>query len=149
MRDHRARFATAKSHRPEQPLALTNRQFYPVRPAQMMGKEFAIPQILPMPQGTGLGAQILFNPLPSRFVQTSRSPGPLALTQTAEPSRLQPLNPPFHRGGVLSQPIRNLVATNPLGGEQHPVQAVVVTGFLGTTNLILQGKDHGGRIGNL
>jgi hypothetical protein len=59
------------------------------------------------------------------------------------------MNPALDGGGMLAKPVGDIIATMTVPNEQHAVQPMVVTRFIGTTDLLLERNSHGFRISNL
>jgi hypothetical protein len=149
MSNDRTGFSPTKTHRPKQSLTLAHAQRNPIGVTQMMREQFAVPQVLGMAQRPRLSPQIRLDLLPGGLVQPARSARSLALLQAAESSGFEPQNPAFDGRGMLSQQLGHFITTHALGGEQDSVKPVVVARLLGAGDLILQGQDHRGGIGNL
>jgi len=59
------------------------------------------------------------------------------------------MHPPLNGGGVLAEPVGHVITAMPLAHQQHAMQTVIVTGFIGATDLLLESDSHGLSIGNL
>jgi hypothetical protein len=59
------------------------------------------------------------------------------------------MNPALNGGGMLAKPVGDIIAATTLPNEQHAVEPVVITGFIGATDLLLERDSHGFHIGNL
>jgi hypothetical protein len=59
------------------------------------------------------------------------------------------MDPTLDSRGVLAKPAGDIVATMALADEQHSMKPVVVTRFIGATDLLLKGNSHGFGICNL
>src|SRR3954468_19759653 len=58
------------------------------------------------------------------------------------------MNPVRHRARRIPEKMRHLGACQTLGDEHHPMEAVPIPGFLGSTDLILQPEDEFLRVSN-
>src|SRR3982751_317506 len=58
------------------------------------------------------------------------------------------MNPVRHRARRIPEKMRHLGACQTLGDEHHPMEAVPIPGFLGSTDLILQPEDEVLRVSN-
>lgn len=149
MRDDRSGLASAKTQGAEQSLALAHTQLNVVSLPEVMREEFAIPQILRVPQVARGCAQVPIDPLPSDLIQTPWSSRSLALVQPAEAFGFKSLDPTFDRRRMLPQPVGNLVTAIALSHQEHPMKSVVIARLFRTVNLVLQGQGHCGDVSDL
>jgi len=144
-----SRFAQPKAALPEQALTLTHRQ----ADLEVLGDPGA--QRFPIPQGSRqtdvarCPAQNLVHFLQLCFAQTSRTSGALPFAQPGQPLSLEASNPVFHRARGISQQLADAGTGHPLGYQQHSMEAVIVTRFFRTANLVLQSQNHCLGISNL
>jgi hypothetical protein len=149
MGDNRSGFAAPKAHRPKQSLALAHPQLDAVSLGEVVGEQFAVPEVVPVPKLPGRSPKILLDPCPGPFVQPPRSSRTLSFPQSTETASFKPLYPAFDRCGMLPEPLCDLIAALSMGHEQKAVQSVIVTGFFRAVNLILQRQCHGCGVGDL
>ena len=141
------RLAQPKAQLPEQALALTHAQRDAVLLSDPDRQRFAIPQIAAQP---GLPRRLaksradLFQLL---LIQAPGPPSSLSLAQTYQALLLATANPILHRPRRVAQQPGHLGAGHSLGYQQHTVEAVVVAGILGASDLILQSEDDAVRVG--
>ena len=141
------RLAKPKAQLPEQALALTHAQRDAVLLSDPDRQRFAIPQIAAQP---GLPRRLaksradLFQLL---LIQAPGPPSSLSLAQTYQALLLATANPILHRPRRVAQQPGHLGAGHSLGYQQHTVEAVVVAGILGASDLILQSEDDAVRVG--
>ena len=85
---------------------------------------------------------------PGLPTQSSGPPGSLSFPPP-RPSRLgKALNPGLHRARRLPAKRRHLGASQSLGDEQHPREAVPIPGLLGSTDLLLPPEEDFLRVSN-
>ena len=147
--NHRAWFSPPETHATKEPLALAYSQVGPIALTQVMGQEFAIPKVLPITQVARMLAQVAAQLLPCLLVQASGPAFPLAFAQAGKAPFLKPMHPAFNGRGVFAKPVRHVVAAMTLADKQHAVKPVIVTGFIGSADFLLQRDSHRFRIGKL
>jgi hypothetical protein len=116
---------------------------------QVMGQQLAIPEVLLITQIARMQAQIPLQCRPNLVAQSSRPTLPFPLTQAGEATLLKAMHPTLDGGGMLAEPVGDVIAAMALPHEQDAVQSVVVAGFIGATNLLLERDSHGFRILNM
>jgi hypothetical protein len=134
---------------PKQSLTLADSQLGSVPLPQMMGQELAVPQVLFITQVARMQAQIPLELLPGPNLYATRPTFSLSLTQAGKTAFLEPMHPPLNGGGVLAKPVGHVIAAMPLAHQQHTMQTVIVTGFIGATDLLLERDSHGLSIADL
>lgn len=82
------------------------------------------------------------------FAQAIGSSPSRPLDQAAQTALLKTTHPIFHRPERVAQKPPNLRTGHPPGYEQNPVQAMIVTRFLRTANLVLKSQNHDISISN-
>ena len=140
-----ARFPQPETQLAKQPLALTHSQPDLVAPRQPSLERFAIPQRSLQPSLARRPSQHCLHLFHLRVTQPFGPPRARPLDQTAQPTLFKPPHPVFHRPGSVAQKPTDPRAGHSLGHQQDPVQAVIVTRFLRTANLILKSQNY--RIG--
>jgi hypothetical protein len=144
-----AGFSPPETQAPKQSLTLADSQLSSVALPQMMGQELAVPQVLFITQVARMQAQIPLELLPGPILYATRPTFSLCLTQAGETAFLEPMHPPLNGGGVLAEPVGHVITAMPLAHQQHAMQTVIVTGFIGATDLLLERDSHCLSIGNL
>ena len=117
--------------------------------AQMLGEQFAVPQILVVAQVARRAPQILEDVRPGGSSQPARAAGAVLFPQPAEAAGRKAMNPPLDRGRMLAQPRPHRRAVVALANQQHRVQPMVIPGFRGAADLLLHRRSPGGRVGDL
>ena len=107
-----------------------------------MTQELPIPQILAVLQLTGRTAQV-FLKFPSHGnVQRRWSPGTLTLLETGKPSLLKPLHPVLNGPSAVTEQFCDIRAAIPVGYHQYSMKTVIVPGFFGSFDLLLDSNPH-------
>lgn len=115
----------------------------------MLGKQLAIPKAPRQAEGVRALAEVPLQRLPLPRRQRPRTTGPLALPQSVKAALLKSLDPALHSAPVLAEQLGHLPAALPRRDQQQAMQSVVVPGFLGTLNFLLDGDAHHVGVGNL
>ena len=148
LRHDRPRLAQPKAQLPEETLALPHSQVDAIALGDPGCQGFAIPQVDTQPQFSRRPTKGLIDLLQLFLVEAPRPPGSLSSAQAGETALLEPAHPILHRARSIPQQLGDLRARHALSHQQHPIQAVVIAGFLGPSDLILQSEDDCCRIGN-
>jgi hypothetical protein len=141
--------AKAKAHLPEQALALAHTQANLIMLAQMLAKQWTVPQGGLKTKFPWRFAQIRLQPAPLPGIEQARAPRSFSLAQTVQPALFKAPYPALHRSGIFAKQSGHFSARLPSGHQQHPMQAMVVAGFLAATDFLLDGQLHHFRILNL
>ncbi len=144
-----ARFAQPKAPLPEQALTLAHPQVDLEALLNPGTQRFPIPQRARQAQVARGLAQCLVQFLQLGLAQPSGTPGALSFAQPRQTSFLKTSDPIFHRAGGITQQPADLWTRDPLGHQQHPMQAVIIARCFRTANLVLQSQNHRFRISNL
>lgn len=144
-----ARFPQPEAHLAEQPLTLPNSQMDPVKLFQMVRQQLAVPEVLPIAKLRRLASEVSIDSFPLNFCEPPWAAAPFALLQACKAALLEPLGPAFNSSRILAQKIGNVVTAQSLGKQQDSVQPVIITGLLGSENLLLHGNLHDLNIRNL
>ncbi len=148
MRDLRPRFPQPEAQGLEQPLALPNAQIDGKLPAQIGTQRFAVPQIGGQ---TDVFRWLAKNLTDDLQVLLSQPPGPprsTAFLETSQPGALKGPNPVLQGARCVAKHGGGLPAGHTLRHEQDCMQAVIIPGFIGPANLVLQRQHHHSRIGD-
>jgi hypothetical protein len=148
LRNLRARLAQPKTHLSEQSLALPNAQHDPVALAQMFGQDWSIPQASFKSEVARGPAQIRLNAMPLRFVQRTRTSGPLAFSQSVKTALLEASDPSLDCRGGLTQQLAYFGARVPVADQQHSVQPMVISRLLTPLDFLPNRQLHDFRICN-
>jgi hypothetical protein len=81
------------------------------------------------------------------IIQTPGAARTFSFYQTSQAFLFETANPVFHGSRRVPQEAADLRAAHPLGDQQYPMQAVVISGIFGSPDFILQSKNNGRRIG--
>jgi len=108
-------FAEPEAHLVEHPLALADADGHLEVVLQMLRQQLPVPEVLVVAEVPGVPAQILFKPCPLAFIQGSGATWSLTISQTIEPTILEPLYPALNCSGILAKEQRHLAATLPIG----------------------------------
>ena len=119
--DHRPRFAHPESQLPEQSLALPYPQIDAVLPFNPTRQCLAVPQIPTKTCLTGHPTQDRVDSLDLLLIQTSRSPGPLALQQSGQTHLFKRMYLIFDGARRVPQQSPRFRARHTLRHEQHAV----------------------------
>jgi hypothetical protein len=117
--------------------------------SKMMTQELAVPQILAVLQFTRRTAQIFLKFLSDGNVQRRWSSGTILLLETGKTSLLEPLYPVLNGAPAVTEEICDIRAAISTRHHQHSMEAVIVTGFFGPFDLLLDGNPHDVRIFDL
>jgi hypothetical protein len=81
------------------------------------------------------------------FIQSSGPSGPVGIGKAGKPFGLESIDPVGNGAGRVSQQIGYLSAAHSLRNHQDGMQSMIVTGFIGSANFILQNQYDGFSIG--
>jgi hypothetical protein len=104
-------------------------------------KGFPIPKALQSEFGR-IFSQGRFNCSELLFGQSTGTPWPLSIDQACKTLIFKPVDPVRDCPGCIAQDLSNLPATLSLRDEKHGVESVIVAGFLGTANFVLDSHNH-------
>jgi hypothetical protein len=141
VRNFRSRFAESKTELSEKALALPNAKGDTPLVLNETRKGFSIPKAL-QSEFARVFAQSRFNCSELLFGEATGTPGPLSIDQACKTLIFKPIDPVRNCPGCIAQYLSNLPATLSLGDEKHGVEAVIVAGFLGTANFVLDSHNH-------
>jgi hypothetical protein len=141
-------FAQPESHLPKDALALAHPKRHPIVSPQVLGKQFAIPQVRGMAEFPGGAPHIPPERRPLLGVKRGGTARSLPLAQPIQAMLLEPLDPALHRTRILSKRLGHLLAALTASNQQQAVQPVVVTRLVGADNFLLDGDTHYLGIGN-
>ena len=144
----RSRLAQADPQLPEQALTLPHSQADAILPFDPGGQGFAVPQIAPPAPAcaaSAAGRHGLAATVSRSVVAVVRHVRPQAVPPTPLPQIPAPHTP---RCAVHPLTTRYLWTGHTLGHQQHTVQPMVIAGFFGSPDFVLQSKNHGGCVGN-
>lgn len=82
-------------------------------------------------------------------IQACRAARTFSFGEARKPGFIEAMNPVFNRPRRVSQNPSSLTAAEALGNQQDPVQAVIVSRFLGTADFVLQNHYRGLGVSNL
>jgi len=148
MGDHGTRLAQAKAQLSEQALALAHAQADPVALLEVGRQQLAIPEVAAQTILAGRQAQGRAHVIELRWVQPPRAPGAFSFAQSCQSLGFEAAHPVFHRAPRIPQQGGHFGASQSLGYQQHAMETVVVTSFLGTPDLVLQTEGGRGSIGD-
>lgn len=146
--DLRSGLAEAEPQVAKDPLALPDTQFHPVPLSQVLGEQFTVPQGGFIPKVRRTAPEILAQPGPLACIQRSRSARALTFPQTIQSMRLKGPDPALHRTPVLTEQFGHLSTALAAGDQQQTMQPMVISGFLGADNFLLDGNAHDVGVGN-
>jgi hypothetical protein len=126
----RSRLAQPETQLAKHPLALTYSQTDPTLLFDPRGQRLAIPDVSTQTRLARRLAQNRLDLLHPLLAQPSRPPRSFALPQPGQAFVLKAVHPVFNRSWRITQQSRNLWTGQPLGHQQHSMQAMVVTGLL-------------------
>jgi hypothetical protein len=141
VRNFRSRFAESKTELSEKALALSNSKGDAPLFLNETRKGFSIPKAL-QSEFARVFSQSRFNCSELLFGEATGTPGPLSIDQACKTLIFKPIDPVRDCSGCIAQDLSNLPATLSLGHEKHGVEAVIVAGFLGTANFVLDSHNH-------
>ena len=127
----------------EQALALPHTQFDAVLAFDPTGQGLAIPQIPAQADVPWHAAQDLIHFIQLPRIQPPRSARPFAFQQPSQTHFLKCVNPIFDSSRRIPQHPGNFRAGHALCNQQHPVETVIIPGFLRSPDLFLQSQDDG------
>ena len=138
-----ARFAKAESQLAKEPLALASLQAYLQLLLQETRERFAIPNAA---AGQARLRRSLpkshLHPGPLRRTQTRRPACALAFGQTSKARGFEAMHPILDGARRVAQRAGRLSTAQALRDQQHAVETVIITRFIGPTDFILQSQDH-------
>jgi len=123
----------------EEPLALTDTHVNLISAFQVMTQKFPVPEALGIAQESRLASEILTDELQAAFRQSRRPSGSLSFLQPSEPTILEPMDPVLDRPRTLPQKDCNVIGAQTGASQKHPGEPLVIPGFLGSLNLVLDG----------
>jgi hypothetical protein len=135
------RFAESKAELSEKALTLSNSKGDAPLILNETRKGFSIPKALQSEFGR-IFSHGRFNRGELLFGKSAGTPGPLSIDQACNTLVFKPVDPVRNRPGCIAQDLSNLPATLSLGDEKHGVEAMIVAGFLGTANFVLDSHNH-------
>jgi hypothetical protein len=141
VRNFRSRLAKSKTELPEKALALPNAKGDAPLVLNETRKGFSIPKAL-QSELTRIFSQSRFNCDELLFGESTGTPGPLSIDQTCKTLIFKPVDPVRDCPGCIAQDLSNFPATLSLGDEKHGVESMIVAGFLGTANFVLDSHNH-------
>lgn len=148
MGDLRPRFAQSEAQAAEEALALTDTQGNRELPMHESRQRFPVPKIGRDPHLLRRPAQNAPDQIQLLSRQTGRATRAHLLLQAGQPVAVEGSNPTFTGARSIAQDQSSLSATHALGHKKDRMQAVLVTRFIGTADLVLQGQYRQSRIGN-
>jgi len=141
MSDFGSWLAQAKSKLPEEALTLPDSQGDSPLFGDEFGESFPIPQIDLESAIKGTPPERLTDLFQLLIAEPSRSAGSIAVGQAGKAFLFEPMHPIGYSAWSISQEHGDFGAVHSLRNQQHAVQSMVVTGFIRSTNLILQGQN--------
>jgi hypothetical protein len=114
-----------------------------------MAQQFPIPQILGIAQIHRGETKIeAYQPL-CLFFQRTWTTRTLPLLKPSKTAAFKPPNPILDRAMAMTEKVRHLPTTEARTNQKNPVQAMIITRFLGPHDLVLQRQSHDFGIFNL
>ena len=137
LRDQWSWLAQPKTKLAEQALTLAHTQPEAVPLVNPRRQGFAVPEIDLHAGITGNRTKHSIDLIDLRCTQSPRPARPLSFSQTRQTILLKFPNPVFHGTGSITQQPPDIRASHTLGDQQDTVQAVIISGFLRTLDLLL------------
>lgn len=145
----RSKVSQAKSKMFEQSLTLSDSQGDFPLPGNEFSKRLAIPEIGTKSETIWASTERCANTIQLLGVESARSPRPVPLSQAGKSFLFESLNPVCNCPRSVTQKPGHFSATQSLRDHQHAMEPVIITGFIGTANLILQGQNYHFGIGTM
>jgi hypothetical protein len=117
--------------------------------SQVVRQQFTIPEVLPVAQVAGRLAQHPLQLRPLVGVEPCGAPVARAFPQTRKSIGVESVDPALHGHRILAQERRHFTATQAVTNQQHPMEPVVISGFIRAENLLLDGDLHDVRVTDL
>jgi|SRR5579862_3461241 len=140
--------APPKTELPEQALALPDPQPDSKTVSCKSRQRLSIPQRTGQPKGLWFLAQRGPNRCHLCRCQAPRTARALAFHQTRQSLTFEPIDPILDGSRRISQKFRDLWALHPLRNQEYRMQPMVVAGFLGAPDFILQSEHDSRSIGD-
>jgi hypothetical protein len=149
MGDQRPRLSQTEPHLAKKPLTLPHTQANSMECFQVVGQQFTVPELLRVSKLSWIAPQILIHGFPLGLAETSRASFSFAFMQPSKAKVLETLHPTPNSARVLPENISNVIAIEAVSYQQHTMQPMIVAGFLGSQDFLLDRNPHDLFIGDL
>jgi D-alanyl-D-alanine dipeptidase len=133
----------------KQPLALTLAHLHTVALVQMMTEKFAIPKVLGVPKIKRQLAKINANRFTHTLVYNCRTARPRCILKPSKTALLKASNPILDAATALTEKFRDCRTAKSTADQKNPVQAMIVSRFLRSLNLVYDRESDDVSISNL
>ena len=148
VRQGRAWLAQPIAQLPKDPLALPHTEFDFILLLDPGGQRLAVPETSSQAYLARHAVQDSVNLLQLLLAQSPWPARPFSFAQSRQPLFLESSHPILYRARGITEQFRYLRAGYSVGYQKYSMEPVIVAGFVGSSDLILQSENHGGRIFN-
>jgi len=126
----------------EQTLALPDSQGYAKLLFKMIAKKFPIPKVLSISELTGIASELRGDFFKDSLFYPARTTWTGCLFQTCKTTFLKTANPVLNSAGAVAEKLCDFITAKAVTNQQDPMETMIIPGFLGSHNFLLNGYLH-------
>jgi hypothetical protein len=126
----------------EQTLALPDSQGYAKPLFKMMTKKFPIPKVLSISEFTGIATELRGNFSKDGFLYPAGTTRAGCLFQTCKTTFFKTMDPVLNSTGAVAEKLCDFVTAEAVTDQQDSMEAMVIPGFLGSHDFLLNSYLH-------
>jgi hypothetical protein len=126
----------------EQTLALPDSQGYAKLLFKMIAKKFPIPKVLSISEFTGIATELLRDFFKDGFFYPAGTTRTGCLFQTRKTTFLKTVDPVLNSTRAVAEKLCDFITTEAVTDQQDSMETMVIPGFLGSHNFLLNSYLH-------